>query len=91
MDSGIPEGKKLGWQYWELPCKGVFTIKPDKYKARICGCGNFEQDTYGTTATNEMDTCIMRFLLSWHASRCNPSVTASTPDDNQALSSLDYT
>eukprot|EP00971_Amphidinium_carterae_P046231 909832-Amphidinium_carterae.3 len=46
--------KKLGWQYSELPCKGVFTIKPDKYTARICGCGNFEQDTYGTTATNEM-------------------------------------
>eukprot|EP00971_Amphidinium_carterae_P190486 3780379-Amphidinium_carterae.1 len=33
----------------------------------------------------------MRFLLSWHASRCNPSLTASTTDDNQALSSLDYT
>eukprot|EP00971_Amphidinium_carterae_P253094 5024947-Amphidinium_carterae.1 len=51
--------KKIGWQYSELPCKGVFTIKPNKYKARICGCGNFEQDTYGITATNEMDTCIM--------------------------------
>eukprot|EP00971_Amphidinium_carterae_P251361 4989806-Amphidinium_carterae.1 len=37
--------KKLGWQYSELPCKGVFTIKPDKYKARICGCGNFESRT----------------------------------------------
>eukprot|EP00971_Amphidinium_carterae_P115158 2280911-Amphidinium_carterae.1 len=33
----------------------------------------------------------MRFLLSWHTSRCNPSLTDSNSDDNQALSSLDYT
>eukprot|EP00971_Amphidinium_carterae_P174999 3469144-Amphidinium_carterae.1 len=38
-----------------------------------------------------MDTCIMRYLLSWHASHCNPSPTASNPDGTQALSSLDYT
>eukprot|EP00971_Amphidinium_carterae_P134800 2671392-Amphidinium_carterae.3 len=82
--------KKIGWQYSELPCKGVFTIKPDKHKARICGCGNFEQDTYGTTATNEMDSCIMRYLLSWHDSKC-ASVAAGTPEDQQTLSSLDYT
>eukprot|EP00971_Amphidinium_carterae_P104160 2062740-Amphidinium_carterae.1 len=83
--------KADGSQYSELPCKGVFTIKPDKYKARICGCGNFEHDTYGTTATNEMDACIMRYLLSWHASKLTQDGKPVPEDDQQVLSSLDYT
>eukprot|EP00971_Amphidinium_carterae_P045874 902545-Amphidinium_carterae.1 len=76
--------KTNGTQYSELPCKGVFTIKPEKYKARICGCGNFEQDTYGSTATNEMDACIMRYLLS-------QTQKPTTDDQRQVLSTLDYT
>eukprot|EP00971_Amphidinium_carterae_P054406 1071945-Amphidinium_carterae.2 len=52
---------------------------------------NFEQDTYGIPATPEMDACIMRYLLSWHASRCTPSVTTGSHDDQKVLSSLDHT
>eukprot|EP00971_Amphidinium_carterae_P101412 2007344-Amphidinium_carterae.1 len=32
----------------------------------------------------------MRYLLSWHASKCT-SVAAGIPEDQQTLSSLDYT
>ena len=32
--------KASGKKYIELPSKGVFTIKPDKYKVRIVACGN---------------------------------------------------
>eukprot|EP00971_Amphidinium_carterae_P030559 600952-Amphidinium_carterae.1 len=49
------------------------------------------QDTYGTTATNEMDACIMRYLLSWHASKCTQTQTPATKDQRQVLSTLDYT
>ena len=40
----------------ELPSKGVFTIKPDKYKVRI-----------GRIATTVLDTAMMRYLVSWGA------------------------
>eukprot|EP00971_Amphidinium_carterae_P039965 784656-Amphidinium_carterae.1 len=86
--------RRTGGQYSELPCKGVFNIKPNKYKARICGCGNFDQDTYGSTATNEMDTCVMRYLLSWHTSHSSPhlpSSSTSSSKDEHVLSSLDFT
>eukprot|EP00971_Amphidinium_carterae_P331055 6464420-Amphidinium_carterae.1 len=38
-----------------------------------------------------MDTCIMRYLLSWHASKCTSESSSGTPSDPQVLSSLDYT
>ena len=39
------EYNTLGQQLVELPSKGVFTIKPDKYKVRIVACGNKTADT----------------------------------------------
>eukprot|EP00971_Amphidinium_carterae_P313569 6232106-Amphidinium_carterae.1 len=41
-----------------------------------------------------MDTCVMRYLLSWHTSQCSPrptSFTTSPNKDEHVLSSLDFT
>ena len=54
-----------GYQYIELPAKVVWTIKPDKFKCRIVACGNQTQDTYGRTSTTDLDTQMLRFILSW--------------------------
>ena len=51
-------------KYIELPSKGVFTIKPDKYKVRIVACGNKTHETYGKIATTDLDTAMMRYLVS---------------------------
>ena len=52
----------------ELPSKVVFTIKPEKYKIRIVACGNQTDDTFGKITTTDLDSCMLRFLLSWGAS-----------------------
>ena len=57
-----------GYQYIELPAKVVWTIKPDKFKCRIVACGNQTQDIYGRTSTTDLDTQMLRFMLSWGAS-----------------------
>ena len=57
-----------GEDYIELPEKVVFTIKPEKYKIRIVACGNQTKDTYGKITTTDLDTCMLRFILSWAAS-----------------------
>ena len=57
-----------GYQYIELPAKVVWTIKPDKFKCRIVACGNQTQDVYGRTSTTDLDTQMLRFILSWGAS-----------------------
>ena len=57
-----------GYQYIELPAKVVWTIKPDKFKCRIVACGNQTQDIYGRTSTTDLDTAMLRFILSWGAS-----------------------
>ena len=57
-----------GHQYIELPAKVVWTIKPDKFKRRIVACGNQTQDIYGRTSTTDLDTAMLRFMLSWGAS-----------------------
>ena len=57
-----------GEDYIELPAKVVFTIKPEKYKVRIVACGNQTKDTYGKITTTDLDTCMLRFILSWAAS-----------------------
>ena len=38
--------RALGKIYAELPSKGVYTIKPDKYKIRIVACGNKTHETF---------------------------------------------
>ena len=53
-----------GKDYIELPAKVVFTIKPEKYKIRIVACGNQTKDTYGKITTTDLDTCMLRFILS---------------------------
>ena len=70
------EGKK----YTELPSKGVFSIKPDKYKVRIVACGNMTNEIFGKISTSDLDAAMLRFLLSWGA---------SLPDF--AIASLDVT
>ena len=57
-----------GYQYIELPAKAVWTIRPDKFKCRIVACGNQTQDIYGRTSTTDLDTAMLRFILSWGAS-----------------------
>ena len=57
-----------GYQYIELPAKVVWTIKPDKFKCRIVACGNQTQDIYGRTSTTDLDTQMLRFILSWGGS-----------------------
>ena len=57
-----------GEDFIELPAKVVFTIKPEKYKIRIVACGNQTKDTYGKITTTDLDTCMLRFILSWAAS-----------------------
>ena len=69
-----------GYQYKELPAKVVWTIKPDKYKCRIVARGNQTQDIYGRTSTTDLDTAMLRFILSWKAS-----------SSDHGLASLDIT
>ena len=57
-----------GYQYIKLPANVVWTIKPDKFKCKIVACGNQTQDTYGRTSTTDLDTAMLRFILSWGAS-----------------------
>ena len=62
------EARASGKKYAELPSKGVFTIKPDKYKVRIVACGNKTHETFGKISTTDLDTAMMRYLVSWGAS-----------------------
>ena len=39
--------QKKGLRYVELPVKGVFTIKPHKFRVRIAAFGNKTAETYG--------------------------------------------
>ena len=57
-----------GGDFIELPAKVVFAIKPEKYKIRIVACGSQTKDTYGKITTTDLDTCMLRFILSWAAS-----------------------
>ena len=56
------------YQYTELPGKVLFSIKPEKYKVRIVACGNKTDETYGHISTTDLDTTMMRFILSWSSS-----------------------
>ena len=60
--------KLKGESYIKLSAKVVFTIKPEKYKVRIVACGDQTDETYGKTTTKDLDTCMLRFLLSWGCS-----------------------
>ena len=70
------EARKKGLKYVELPAKGVFTIKPDKFKVRIVVCGNKTAETYGKVSTTDLDTAMMRYLLSWGASSSSHAVAS---------------
>ena len=60
-----------GQKYIELPAKAVFTIKPSKFKLRIVACGNKTDETFSPTSTTDLDTGMMRYLVSWAASLPN--------------------
>ena len=62
------DARSKGEKYIELPAKGVFSIKPDKYKVRIVACGNKTSEVYGKISTTDLDATMLRFLLSWGAS-----------------------
>ena len=72
--------RREGGKYIERPSKGVFSIKPDKYKVRIVACGNKTHEVYGKISTSDLDAAMLRFLLSWSAS-----------SSNNCLASLDVT
>ena len=61
-----------GENYVELPAKVVFT-KPNKYKIRIVACGNQTDDAFGKIPTTDLDSCMLRLLLSWgpHPKKCH--------------------
>ena len=75
--------RSIGNKLIELPAKGVFTIKPDKYKVRFVACGNKTVETYGKVATTDLDPGMMRYLSSWAAS--SPSNSISTLDVTAAF------
>ena len=58
------EARKKGLKYVELRAKGVFAIKPDKFKVRVVACGNKTAEAYGKVSTTDLDTAMMRYLLS---------------------------
>ena len=63
--------RATGQKYIELPAKAVFTIKPSKFKIRIVACGNKTDETFGRTSTTDLDTGMLRYLVSWAASLPN--------------------
>ena len=62
------DARARGEKYIELLAKGVFSIKPDKYKVRIVACGNKTSEVSGKISTTDLDATMLRFLLSWDAS-----------------------
>ena len=77
------EARASGKKYAELPSKGVFTIKPDKFKVRIVACGNKTHETFGKISTTDLDTAMMRYLVSWGAS--SPDFTLASLDVTAAF------
>ena len=75
--------RSTGQKYIELPANAVFTIKPDKFKVRVVACGNKTDETFGRASATDLDTGMMRYLVSWN------SWNASLP--NFSLASLDVT
>ena len=87
----IPERKeelkahlmRTGQSYVELPAKTVFTIKPKKFKTRVCACGNQTQKTYDRTSTTDLDGGMLRYLLS--RSAANPPSADTSLDVTAAF------
>ena len=77
------EARASGKKYAELPSKGVFTIKPDKFKVRIVACGNKTHETFRKISTTDLDTAMMRYLVSWGAS--SPDFTLASLDVTAAF------
>ena len=63
--------RSTGQKYIELPAKAVFTIKPSKFKIGIVACGNKTDETFGCASTTDLDTGMVRYLVSWAASLPN--------------------
>ena len=48
-----------------MPAKAVLTIKPSKFKIRIVACGNKTEETFGGTFATDLNTGMMRYVISW--------------------------
>ena len=70
------KARREGKKYIELPSKGDFYIKPDKYKVRIVACGNKKPEIYGKISTSDLDVQMLNFLLSWSASSSNTCIAS---------------
>ena len=54
----------------------MWTIKLDKLKCRLAACGSQTQDIYGRTSTTDLDTAMLRFMLSWGASSSDNKIAS---------------
>ena len=69
------EARKKGLGHVELPAKGFFAIKPDKFKVRVA-CGNKTAETYGKVSATDLDTAMMGYLPSWGASAAEHAIAS---------------
>ena len=81
--------RRRGRSNIELPSKGVFTINLTNTKVRIVACGNKTHETYGRTSTTDLDTAMMRYLVSWGAS--SPDFTIASLDVTGSLLECSFT
>ena len=68
--------KSNGLKYIDLPAKVVFTIKLDKYKVRVVAYGNKTDEIFSRTSATDLDTGMMRYIISWAASLPNCSIAS---------------
>ena len=57
-----------GEDYIELPAKVVLAIKPDNTRSALWPVATRQIYTYGKITTTDLDTCMLRCILSWAAS-----------------------
>ena len=65
-------------------------MKSDKYKVRIVACGNKTADTYGRVSTTDLDTAMLRYILSWAASLLHLLILLLLPWMLRRLSSMHH-
>ena len=62
-----PEGRSRSESKLGSKDSNMWSTKPDKFTVRIVACGNKTAETYGKVSTTDLDTAMMRFVLSWGA------------------------
>ena len=57
----------------------IFTLKTNQHhRARIVGCSNLAHETMGQTSTTDLDSQLLRWLISWHAMNAKGAHDADT-------------